>query len=292
MKHWEIAPQEDEALQDANTILLYWRWFRARCIRFYGVEGLPETFSEQDGTIQQHEWVDPEEHWVTAPEYNYDWRTQSLTWESKGYRVSFTRNDELGMHYIRFELRSPTEGEPAMLIKLRLSQHSKGEAILQDTAERMTTWEHEILLLTSSESRRIELNSKSNLCIQMKHWEIAPQRDETLQDAKTIQRYWRWFRARCIRFYGVEGLPETFSEQEGTIQQHQWESNGYRVSFARNDDIHTDSIGFELQSPTEGEPAMLIKLRLSQHSKGEVILQDKADRMTTWEREILLLTRV
>jgi hypothetical protein len=318
MKHWELAPQTNKDLQNFTTILRYWQWFRERCLYFHGVEGLPETFGEQDGTIQQNQWVDPEDHWVTAPEYNYDWRTQNLTWESKGYRVSFTRNDEIGMHYIRFELRSPTDGEPNTLIKLRLSQDSKGEAILQDTAERITAWENEILLLTSSETHSIELNpniSNINLCIQMKHWEIAPQKDEALQDAKTIQRYWRWFRARCIRFYSVDGLPEAFSEQDGIIQQRQWvnpeewkappeynhnwrtqsltwESKGYRVSFTRNDDIYISYIGFELRSPAEGEPTTLIKLRLSKGSKGEAVLQDIAERIADWENEILLLTRV
>ena len=320
MKHWEIAPQTNKNLQNLTTILQYWQWFRERCLYFHGVEGLPETFGEQDGTIQQNQWVDPEDHWVTAPEYNYDWRTQSLVWESKGHRVSFTRNDEIGMHYIRFELRSPTEGEPTIHIKLRLSQDSKGEAILQDTEARITAWENEILLLTSSESRSIELNpniSNISLCIQMKHWEIAPQKDEALQDAKTILRYWWWFRARCIRFYNIEGLPEAFSEQDGTIQQRSrvdpeedwtapppeynhswrtqtltWESKGYRVSFTRNDDIYANYIHFELKSPSEGEPIILIKLRLSQHSQGEAALQDIAERITSWENELRLLTRV
>jgi hypothetical protein len=317
MKHWEIAPQTNKTLQDFTKMLQYWQWFRERCLYFHGVEGLPETFGEQDGTIQQHQWVDPEEHWVTAPEYNYDWRTQSLTWESKGYRVSFTRNDELGMHYIRFELRSPTDGEPTTFIKLRLSQDSKGEAILQDTAERIADWENEILLLTSNETPRIEINSKSNLCIQRKHLEIAPQKNEGLQDAKIIQRYWRWFRARCSRFYGVEGLPKAFGQQDGAIQQHQWvdpkedqtapppeythdwytqvltwENKGYRVSFTHNNDIYNNYIRFELQSPTEGESTIFITLLLSQDKKGEAVLQDIAERIADWENEILLLTRV
>ena len=318
MKHWEIAPQTNKDLQNFSTMLRYWQWFRERCLRFHGVEGLPETFGEQDGRIQQNQWVDPEDYWVTAPEYNYDWRTQSLVWENKGHRVSFTRNDEIGMHFIRFELQRPSEGEPIIYIKLRLSQDSKGEIMLQDTEARITAWENEIQLLTSSETRSLEINpntSNLTLCIQMKHWEIAPQKDEALQDEKTILRYWWWFRARCIRFYHVEDLPETFCEQDGTTPQHHgvdpeedrtapeynhdwrtqsltWESKGYRVSFTRNDEIGMHYIRFELQSPTKGEPAIFIKLRLSQDSKGEVILQDIAERITAWENEIRLLTRV
>jgi hypothetical protein len=318
MKHWEIAPQTSKTLQDFTTILQHWQWFRERCLRFHGVEGLPETFGEQDGTIQQHQWVDPEEDWTAPPpEYNHDWRTQDLLWYHGAYCVSFTRNDDIYTNSIRFELKNPAEGDPTIYIKLRLSQHSKGEAILQGTPEHMTAWENEIRLLTSNETPRIEINSNSNLCIQMKHWEIAPQKDETLQEAKTIQRYWRWFRARCMRFYNIEDLPETFGEQDGTIQQHQgvdpkedrtappteynhdwrtqnllWKHGAYRVSFTRNDDIHANSIRFELKSPIEGEPTIYITLRLSQHSKGEAILQDIPERITSWENEIRLLTRV
>jgi hypothetical protein len=151
MVHWEIAPQTNKELQSFTIILEYWRWFREMCLRLYGVSGLPETFGEQDGAIHEHRWVDPEEDWTAPPpEYNHDWRTQEIRWVCEGYRVSFTRNEDIYSHYLRFEIKSPIDGEPTTLIKLRLSQFSKGEAVLQDTEDRMAVWEKALRALTES----------------------------------------------------------------------------------------------------------------------------------------------
>lgn len=145
MKHWEIAPQKTKTLGELEGILGYWRWFRERCARFYAIEGLPETFGENDGEIHEHNWVDPEEDWTAPPpEYNYDWRTQELRWEEKGYTISFLRNDDTYSQYIRFEIKN----EPGVYIKLRLSQRGKGEAELKDTEEKIALWEKDIRALT------------------------------------------------------------------------------------------------------------------------------------------------
>jgi hypothetical protein len=125
-------------------MLWCWQWFRERCIQIYKIDGLPETFGENDGKIIERKWVDPEEDWTAPPpEYNYDWRTQDLSWKSGGFTVSFTRNDDIHSRYIRFELIG--EG---IQVKLRLSEWSKGEAAIQDSEETTALWEREIRALT------------------------------------------------------------------------------------------------------------------------------------------------
>lgn len=142
MKTLELPPQRRRDLSDFHQVLALWQWFRARCVEIHGATDLPEAFGESDGEVQSHAWVDPEDWCAPPPEYNYDWRTQELQWRSPHTLVIFRLNQDIHMNYVLLSVSDlGADARPRTAFKVRVSQHSHGEATLDGPDDTIARWE-------------------------------------------------------------------------------------------------------------------------------------------------------
>jgi hypothetical protein len=146
MISWKIPPQ-NKKLSNPEEIKPLWQWFRGCCERLHGFIGLPLEFTENDGKIQKHEWVDPEEAiFEPAPEYNYDWSTQEINWQQRNLHVKFYRNEDWYSSYIQFSVERTDF--PKVKITVRVSTNSPGEATLDGREQIVEEWRREIIAKT------------------------------------------------------------------------------------------------------------------------------------------------
>lgn len=139
--------------QDYPHIIAQWQWFRDILIQIYGLDFLPETFSETDGHISQRsratEEDDPYEYYTRAAEYNYSWHCQTLTFAQNHHKVLITINNDEFYCYYWFSYENITI--PESKVKLFLA-FNKSILELYDSCEKFEFWQQKVVNILDMES--------------------------------------------------------------------------------------------------------------------------------------------
>jgi hypothetical protein len=95
--------------QDRANVMQNWAWFRQQLADIYGISDLPPTFTETEGEISQNQRITDEDsidYMLCAPEYNYTWWSQDLTWIKGDYTILAVVNRDEHQYYHRFSIKN------------------------------------------------------------------------------------------------------------------------------------------------------------------------------------------
>lgn len=100
---------------DREFLLYRWQWFRKRLMDFYGLASLPETFTADDGEISKNERIEEDEsgYDMAAPEYNYNWRHQTLVFSEGLFIVTVVINEDdlYDYYFFKFAINDDPKSE-------------------------------------------------------------------------------------------------------------------------------------------------------------------------------------
>jgi hypothetical protein len=98
--------------------MTHWQWFRRQLMALHNMGDLPETFSPDEGEIRALERVDEDDprYDFVAPEYNYDSRDQTLTFDRPPWRVTIKFYESTIGNYYALALEQP--GRPESRVRL------------------------------------------------------------------------------------------------------------------------------------------------------------------------------
>jgi hypothetical protein len=94
--------------QDRANVMRNWAWFRQQIAQIYDITDLPPTFTENEGEISQNQRITDEDsidYMLCAPEYNYSWWSQRLTWTKGDYTISAIVNQDEHQYYHSFSVK-------------------------------------------------------------------------------------------------------------------------------------------------------------------------------------------
>lgn len=96
---------------DRESLLNRWQWFRKCLMDFYGLTILPEAFTKNEGEISENKRIDETDpgYDMAAPEYNYNWRRQTLVFTEGLFIVTVTINEDDLYDYYFFKLEIKDE---------------------------------------------------------------------------------------------------------------------------------------------------------------------------------------